>query len=117
VRTTLAGPHAVLVIEVEGELDLSGLGKVRVAADLAIDAERAVVLDLSECPFIDSAGLGLVADIDRELAAAGPKRLAVVVRDLSVMRAFSLAGLDRRIPLCAGRDEAIQLVNGFSPVS
>jgi anti-anti-sigma factor len=117
VRSTIAGEHPTLVIEVKGELSLERLGRVRVAADLAIDARRPVVLDLSECPFIDSAGLGLVLDIDRELAYAGTGRLAVVIGNMAVLRAFSVSGVDRRVPVCSRLDEALALVGHESPAS
>jgi anti-anti-sigma factor len=92
VRPTLAGPRAALVIAVRGDLDFARLGKVRAVADLAIDAQRPVVLDLTECPFIDSTGLGLVLQIHRELEGVAPERLAVVANPGPVTQAFSRGG-------------------------
>jgi anti-anti-sigma factor len=115
VRPTLAGPRAALVIAVTGDLDYARLSKVRGVADLAIDAQRPVVLDLSDCPFIDSTGLGLVLEIQRELAGVAAERVAVVARPGPVTRAFSRAAVDRTVQVCATREEALELLASPGP--
>jgi len=62
-----------------------------------------------------AADLGLVLDIDRELAYAGTGQLAVVSGNMAVLRAFSVSGVDRRVPVCSGLDEALALVGRQSP--
>jgi anti-anti-sigma factor len=82
------------VIGIEGDLDRSNVAEFQdcISAHLT-SGRRRVVVDLQECAFIDSAGLGallyLVVDIGAEgrLAVAGPSR--------RIKRLFEIVGLER----------------------
>ena len=70
------------------------------------EAERAVVVDLSDVRFMDSTGLALMLNAARRLTR---RRLgfAVVCPEGPVRRAFDIAGLDACIKLAAGVEDAL----------
>ena len=80
-------------VRFEGELDLASAPQFRqLVSDLMGSGLRIVVVDLSDTPFVDSAGLGALVWADRRLRAAGGQ-LAVVRPQENVARTFALAGL------------------------
>jgi anti-sigma B factor antagonist len=93
-----------LVVEVQGEIDLSTAGEVRVAAD-APEAGR-LVLDLRGVDFMDTSGIRLVVELMRAEEAGGPE-LAVVADHYPVLRLFDMAGLTPRVRLSRSVDEAL----------
>lgn len=95
------------VVVASGELDVASAPDLRRAVVSAVaDGARQVVIDLTGVDFIDSFGLGVVIGaVKRVRAHEG--RLAVVVADGPVRRAFELTGLDRVLELRAGVDEVV----------
>jgi anti-sigma B factor antagonist len=91
--------EAVVVVPV-GEIDIATVEAVQAQIDVAAGEARIVVLDLREVAFIDSAGVRLVLEGTRELAAAGGE-LVVVQGPPSVRRVFDLVGLDGRVRIVA----------------
>jgi anti-anti-sigma factor len=87
--------EAVVVVPV-GEIDMATIDAVQAQIDAAAGEARLVVLDLREVTFIDSAGVRLVLQGTRELAATG-RELAVVQGPAAVRRVFELVGLDGRV--------------------
>jgi anti-anti-sigma factor len=87
--------EAVVVVPA-GEIDLATVDAVRAELDAARADARLVVLDLREVTFIDSAGVRLVLEGSRALAAAGGE-LVVVRGGHEVQRLFALVGLDGRV--------------------
>jgi anti-sigma B factor antagonist len=95
------------VISVAGELDLyssqlleselSGLQEKNV---------RSVVVDLTECEFIDSTALGLLVKAHKQLAAAGT-RFSLVATDRNIRRIFEITGLDRVLTIAQSRPAAM----------
>jgi anti-sigma B factor antagonist len=84
------------VLHVRGELCLSTVELLREPLFTAIEnAEGAIVVDLTECTFIDSSGLELLALGSWRLAATDPRRELVVVSPRSaVRRILDLTGMD-----------------------
>jgi anti-anti-sigma factor len=80
------------VVTVTGDFDmaLAGLVRQRLGADLEADE---VVLDLSQVTFIDSTGLGVIAQANRILNSGEVKRLRVIGRHPPVLEVFEAAGL------------------------
>ncbi len=96
------------VVALTGEHDLSsapGLTETLAQASSA----PALVIDLSETAFIDSAVLGVLIASHRETVAAG-KRWALVVGSGSgaaVRRILELTGLDSVMPVYGGLSDAL----------
>jgi anti-anti-sigma factor len=84
-----------LTVLVEGELDLSTAGQLRRLLDDELSRRRAVVLDLSGVPFIDSSGLAaIVAAMRRSEDGGGSLRLGPDLQP-QARRLMELTGLLR----------------------
>jgi anti-anti-sigma factor len=91
----------VIVYRVDGEIDaLTAPLLDQALADAADvpDAVSHVVLDLSEVPFLSSAGLSILVDHHGRCAANGVG-LSVVAKQRAVLRSIQITALDRIIPL------------------
>lgn len=102
-------PGTPYVVEVKGDIDLATVDALEQPVIAAIQrGRRPVILDLSECGFIDSCGIRLLLRAHRLLHdgrdGAGA-RLAVIARD-HVAGVLRLTTLDAMIPLAASRGEA-----------
>jgi anti-sigma B factor antagonist len=95
------------IVSAVGELDAHSAPVLQSELDrLTSVAGASVVVDLSEVPFIDSTGLGvLVATLKHVREVKG--RLDVVVTRPRVLKVFTLTGLDGVIPLHQTLDEAL----------
>ena len=108
-RTERAGESFVLVLE--GELDLSSAERVRETLVGAIGGgERSVLVDMLECTFVDSTGLGVLLHSAKRLDGEGQMAIACV--DEQIRRLFGLTMIDRTIPVFASRDEALAHLSG-----
>jgi anti-sigma B factor antagonist len=80
-----------VVVAVAGEIDVSTAPELeRALADAG--AEKRVVLDLSECQFIDSSGLRTLLGARSAAESAGGS-LVLVVSDPGLLRVFEVVGL------------------------
>lgn len=99
--------NGVVFVTASGELDLYTSPKLERALSAAIeDDAREVLVDLGECEFVDSTVLGALLDAHQRLSATDT-RLAVVVPDRQIRRAFELTGLDQLFPIHDSRSAAL----------
>jgi len=79
---------------VEGEVDVSNADELRNAVDaaLVLDAPE-VTVDLSQVPYIDSTGIGVLVGAAHRAADAG-KKLVVASPQKNVARVLGLLGVD-----------------------
>ncbi len=97
--TTNTTDDGRVLIAVEGEIDVSCASELRAAIDAAL-AEGApeVEVDLSQVPYIDSTGIGvLVGGAHRALDQGS--HMGVVGAQRNVSRIFGLLGIDRELGL------------------
>lgn len=81
-------------IRVRGELDLSNARLLQDHLDAAIECEAGdLLVDLFDVTFIDSSGLHVLLDTDRQLRVVGRRRLRLVTPSPAVTRLLDLAGL------------------------
>lgn len=101
----------VLVLQVNGELDLKGAQELRTHAEklLGEGRTRRLVLDLTGVGFIDSSGLSAILGRYRHLHELGG-RMAVCGASARVTALLEMAGVSRFIPLCASLAEALACV-------
>lgn len=92
------------VVSVAGELDLYTAPEFERVLQLNGDANGRIVVDLSECTFIDSTGLGILVHADRHI---GGNVLLIVATDPAVLRAFEVSGLDRHFALHPSLEAAL----------
>jgi anti-anti-sigma factor len=96
------------LVSVEGELDLSTAEQVEHSAEPAILARLPMLLDLSQCPFIDSTGLRLVLKLHEDLTKGeGPGAPMAVVVASEVREFFTLTAIDLSVPVFLDRGEAL----------
>jgi anti-sigma B factor antagonist len=108
-----AESHSELAtVSVFGELDQSTAPELRSALSKAVDEESGgVLVDLSDCAFIDSTGLSLLVETKRQLAEDS-RRFGVCCPDADVRRLLELTGIDQAVGLFDTRDEAVAALAG-----
>jgi anti-sigma B factor antagonist len=100
----------VRVVAIRGELDIATSPGVRGVLDEAAgDESRPLVIDLSQCEFIDSTGLAALLH-GAKPAQNGESHVAIVSPDGELRRLFQLTAVDRTIPIHGSLEEAIAAV-------
>jgi anti-sigma B factor antagonist len=94
-----------VLISVRGELDLYTVPQLeRTLRDA--DGAGPVVIELSECTFIDSTALGVLVEASRRLYGEAP--LSIVASSPDIQRPFELTGLDREFNFHSSLDSALE---------
>lgn len=102
------GP-SLWVVEVQGEHDLSTVERLHSELDAIFAQGTAVVIDLSEATFVDSAVLNELVTAQRRVDADENERLAVVApRDGFPARVLDLVNLGRLLSIFETREEALR---------
>lgn len=100
------------VIAVRGELDLSTAADLEAPLDQAIaSGDASVLIDLTECEFIDSTGIALIVRawqrLDRNAEGDGEGRVVIASQNDQVRRVLEITGLELSIPIHGTREEAL----------
>jgi anti-anti-sigma factor len=89
------------------EIDITNANQARAALLAAAgEGHATIVVDLSETAFCDTAGLQVLVLAHRRALAEGGE-LRLVVRAATLLRLFSLTGVDQVIPSFPSLDEAL----------
>ncbi|MQA73456.1 MAG: anti-sigma factor antagonist [Solirubrobacterales bacterium] len=109
---TEAGLHT---LSIYGELDQGTAPELRGALSTALgNGNEAVLIDLSDCEFIDSTGLSLLVEAKRRLSEER-RHFGVCCPHVDVRRLLELTGIDEAVGVYDTRDEAAAtLGNGSS---
>jgi anti-anti-sigma factor len=101
--------HGVRTIYVRGELDLSTAPTLEAPLEEALESgEGSVLIDLSQCEFIDSTGIALIVRAWQRLAGGENGRtLVICTENNQVRRVLEITGLEFSIPVHLTRDEAL----------
>ena len=103
------GPDDVYVVRVTGEVDMSHEEELRDELRTAVAADaKGIVVDLTECEFIDSSGVRALF-LSREEQNRGPREpssFAVAASSEQILRILSVMGLDQVIPIQPTVEEA-----------
>lgn len=107
----------ICVIAVRGELDLSTAPELERPIEDAVSAgDASVLIDLSECEFIDSTGIALIVRAWQRLDVAadgdGNGRVVICSYNDQVRRVLDITGLELSIPIHSTRDEALAALRG-----
>jgi len=102
----------VRVVAVRGELDLSTASDLEGPLEEAIASNDAsVLIDLSDCEFIDSTGIALIVRawqrLDRGADGEGNGKVVICSDNDQVRRVLEITGLELSIPIHSTRDEAL----------
>ena len=99
--------RGIHVVSVRGELDLAtGPEFERALGALPEAGVESVIVDLTDCSFMDSTGLHLLTRAQERLGDAGGQ-LAVVSANRSVLRLFQLTELDEVFAIYPSRADAL----------
>lgn len=101
-------------ISVRGELDLSTAPELEGPLDQALESgEGSVLIDLSQCEFIDSTGIALIVRAWQRLQSGENGRALVICsQNDQVRRVLEITGLELSIPVHTTRDEALAAMSG-----
>jgi anti-anti-sigma factor len=107
----------VFVVAVTGELDLSTAPDLeRPLEETVASGAGSVLIDLSECEFIDSTGIALIVRtwqrLDRKADGDGDGQVVICNCNDQVRRVLEITGLDLTIPIHSSREEALAVLRG-----
>jgi len=112
-----ARERGVTVARLRGEVDLAGIaGLGRALAAAARDGDRGLVLDLGDIAYLDSAGLHLLHDAARALAARGQSLRLAVAPGAAVLRLLELVDIEQTVPLHPSVAAAVDALTPPSPL-
>lgn len=95
-----------------GELDMSTAPELERGLEEALaDPDASIVIDLSECEFIDSTGIALIVRTWQQLSER-ERRLALASSNQQVRRLLKITGVEGSIPMHDGRDAALAELRG-----
>lgn len=100
-------------ISVRGELDLSTAPEFEGPINEALEGgEGSLLIDLSQCEFIDSTGIALIVRAWQRLEGGGNGRALVICsQNDQVRRVLEITGLELSIPVHTTRDEALAAIS------
>jgi len=114
-KVSAESTSALHTVSVAGELDQSTAPELRTALASALgETQNGVLVDLSDCNFIDSTGLSLLVETKRRLSEED-RRFGVCCPDDDVRRLLELTGIDQAVGLFDTRDEAVTALTSGSP--
>jgi anti-anti-sigma factor len=103
--------QGVRTISVRGELDLSTAPQLEGPLEEALEGEGSVLIDLSQCEFIDSTGIALIVRAWQRLdSGENGRALVLCTHNDQVRRVLEITGLELSIPVHATRDDAIAAI-------
>ena len=102
---------------VRGELDMNTAPELEDSlGEIASGEKNQVVLDLTECDFIDSTGIALIVRswqrLDRGGEAGGDGQLVLCCVNTQVMRLLRITGVDSSISVHDQREAALAELRG-----
>jgi anti-sigma B factor antagonist len=95
------------VVSVAGELDMYTVPAFKQQLLEAFhDGAGRIVVDLSDCEFLDSTALGVLVGM-RERLGEDEHRLLLVAEQRNVVKIFEITGLDRAFTIVPTRESAL----------
>lgn len=103
--------QGILIVKIDGELDVCGANEFRTYVDEALDMTEAkhILLDMQDVGFIDSSGVGAILGRYKRIAQNGGK-LFVVNLEPHSKRIFELAGLLKVLTVYQSEEQALELL-------
>ena len=93
----------VVVVTLRGDIDLSSAGRTRDALlGRLCNSVLAVVLDLSEVTYLDSAGLQLVFELAERLRTRGQRLTVVAPRETEPREVIEVSGMEHLVTVEEG---------------
>ncbi|HET8814324.1 MAG TPA: STAS domain-containing protein [Solirubrobacterales bacterium] len=104
--------QGVRTISVRGELDLSTAPELEGPLEEVLDSgEGSLLIDLTQCEFIDSTGIALIVRAWQRLdSGENGRALVICSQNDQVRRVLEITGLELSIPVHLTRDEALAAI-------
>jgi anti-sigma B factor antagonist len=107
----------IRLLKVDGELDLSTSTQLEGPLEEAVSSDEAAVLvDLTDCTFIDSTGIAMIVRawqrVDAAAGNGGKGGLVLCCQNEQVRRVLEVTGLENSLRVFATRDEAVAALRG-----
>jgi anti-anti-sigma factor len=98
-------------LQLEGELDLWSVERLQAVLQRVSHQHEAILVGLQSCEFVDSTGIALFLQAQRQLEGKGGRLVLYGCSD-QVQQTFSVAGLTDAGLVYGSRDEAIAELAG-----
>ena len=107
----------IRAVNVSGELDYATAPELRDVFDQVISSgARSVLVDLSDCRFIDSTGLSVLVHARSRIMGdandSGAGRLEICCPDPQIRRLLEITGIDKAFGVHDSREEALSALTG-----
>lgn len=103
----------VRAFTIRGELDMNTAPELEKSLDDALsDSGASIMLDLSECEFIDSTGIALIVRAWQRLDGEGRGSLVLCCVNHQVRRLLKITGVESSISMHEKRDAALAELRG-----
>jgi anti-anti-sigma factor len=104
------------VVSVRGELDLGTAPDLEGPLEEAVGSEEPLLIDLSECEFIDSTGIAMIVRAWQRLANgdAASEQVVICSGSEQVRRMLGVTGLEVSIPVHESREAALETLRSSS---
>lgn len=93
------------VVHVSGELDMATTPELEEVVE-SVDLAGRVVIDLTECGFLDSSAVRVLVGTARSSEEAGGS-LSIVANDPGILRVLEIAAVDTMLPVHQTLDSAL----------
>ena len=100
--------NGAIILSIQGEVDLANAASLRTALTSAIGTgTRLIVVDLTSLRYIDSSGINVLLETNRNFAKDGCMLVIAVVPSM-IQRTFKIVGLEQAIPIFPTVEAAVE---------
>ena len=100
--------NGLQAFRVKGELDHATAPDLRAPLDSAIESGvQSFLIDLTDCPFIDSTGLSVIVHARTRVTENGAGRFELCCADAQTRRLLEITGIEEAFGIFDTRDEAL----------
>jgi len=108
----MAQEEPVVVIDLIGEVDISTLDDVKKSVMEAVNSQVAVIVNCSDCEFVDSSTLGMFMEAREGVSSHGKQFMLVAPPSGAVRSIIEMARLDSILSVCDSLEEAQTRLEG-----
>jgi len=103
------------IVRIEGEVDMSNADRLLKELTARVGVDPWLIMDLSGCSYVDSAGLSVIAQVDGRCRAAGSGLRLVVDPGSGVERVLAMTRLNEILNVDRTLEHAIESAANESP--
>ena len=108
IQTITKERDPIIITSMIGELDMDNVGDTRDRLLVLVPkSAKALIVDLSELQYLDSAGVSLLVDINNQLGRSGQAFELIVADTAPIRRILSLVKLELIIPIHTDHETAL----------